>query len=263
MHTANMPPESMRIVTGCKTPEQFVAAFYRFCDAKTCFIPSVDTRPVGSELAFSLRLVDGTPMLHGTCVVKAAFTTKDNPFKRPGVQLEITKLSAESAVLFEQMFAQKTAVTANGIVKHIDEVTTNQHVPRDKAIDLILKSGNAPAVAKKRPPVPAPAKKSSKKPPKRGKPDPAQVHGLFDTRAATKSDDDAPTQPVRVEVALAAAGPPPPMRTPGSSIVLPANPLSNIDEEMLDLFFACTLCSEYESEPLPPPPPVKRTLLGS
>ncbi|MBA3504126.1 MAG: hypothetical protein M4D80_36485 [Myxococcota bacterium] len=103
-----MARESMRIVTGCRTPAQFVAVFERFCDAKTCFIPTTDTRPVGSALSFTLRLADGTPMLSGTCVVKATWSTRDNAFKRPGVQLEIDKLSSDSEALFEQMLSRKT-----------------------------------------------------------------------------------------------------------------------------------------------------------
>ena len=110
------PPklETMRIVTGCETPAHFVAAFHRFCDTRTCFIPSAETRPVGSRLAFSLRLADGTPMLRGTCIVKGAWTTSDNPFRRPGVQLAILQLTADSEALYEQMLAEKTMVKASG-----------------------------------------------------------------------------------------------------------------------------------------------------
>lgn len=205
VHTERMGLESMRIVTGCRTAEQFITAFHRFCDAKTCFIPSVDTRPIGSTLAFSLRLADGTPMLRGTCVVKAAWKTKDNQFKRPGVQLEITKLSAESAALYEHMLAQKTAVIV-------------------------------------------------------------------------KSDDDSPTQPVVVVVPPPPApSPPAETRAPGSAIVLPANPLFDLDDRVLDEILGCTLSEDADTakdddlaipveEPAPLPLPPTRegiaTLLG-
>lgn len=225
----------MRIVTRCKTPEQFIAAFHRFCDAKTCFIPSIETRPVGSALAFSLRLADGTPMLRGSCIVKAAWKTNDNEFKRPGVQLEITKLHPESAALYEQMLSQKTAVMipqSDGVVQAIKPVTTNQHVPRDKAIDLILRQGNAPVVTIPMKPPPLPG--------------------------AATSDDENPTQPVRVSVPPEAIGDAkpttqmPPLqypsetRTPGSAIVLPANPLSDVDERALDEMLGCTLAEEAD-----------------
>ena len=199
VQTERMALESMRIVTGCKTPEQFVAAFYRFCDAKTCFIPGVDLRPVGTALALSLRLADGTPMLRGTCVVKAAWATKDNPFERPGVQLEIVKLGAESAALFEYLLSQKTVV--------------------ERAAKVIR-------IPTKPPPIPDAAK-----------------------RSAATADDDNPTQPVVT-------------RRPGSPIVLPANPLSDLDDGALDAMLGCTLVEEAddlaipvdEPAPLPQPP---------
>lgn len=106
------PPkqEAMRIVTGCTSVEQFISVFHRFCDARTCFIPCVEIRPVGSRLQFSLRLADGTPMLRGSCIVRDAWATSANPFKRPGVQLELRKLTTDSTAVFEKLLAQRTAV---------------------------------------------------------------------------------------------------------------------------------------------------------
>jgi hypothetical protein len=265
-HNERMALESMRIVTGCKTPAQFVAVFQRFCDAKTCFIPSIDTRPVGSALAFSLRLADGTPMLRGTCIVKAAWKTNENQFKRPGVQLEIKKLSAESAALYDQMLSQKTGVRPrpDGVVQPIDDPTTNQHVPQHKAIDLILRQGNAPRVPMKPPPIPDAAKRTK----------------------TAQSDDDNPTQPVVVDPtqpvpvvrnadAMATVEMPVVQvsqlqraiaegRAPGSAEILPANPLSDFDDNALDALLGCTLTEDADSshddlaipvdEPMPLPP---------
>jgi hypothetical protein len=139
-----MAHEAMRIVTGCKTPEQFVGMFHRFCDAKTCFIPTRDTRPVGTELAFSLRLVDGTPMLRGNCVVKAPSDDRMNPYQRPGVVLGIDTLSPDSEALFEMLLAQKTQVGSDGVVEEVKRRDTNQHVPRNRVLDLLFRQGNAP-----------------------------------------------------------------------------------------------------------------------
>jgi hypothetical protein len=207
----NMALESMRIVTGCKTPEQFVAAFHRFCDAKTCFIPTPDTRPVGRALAFSLRLADGTPMLRGTCVVKDVWKSKDNPFKRAGVRLEIQKLSEDSAVLFDFMLAQKTATTPlpEGAVQAILPASTNQHLPRERAVALI----------------PPP-------------------------RAQTDSEDTKPTvqmQPLELPKPEPVA-PCVETRTPGSDIIVPANPLAQVDERALDQFLACSMGAQEEPQ---------------
>lgn len=202
--------ESMRIVTGCRTPEQFVATFHRFCDTKTCFIPTPDTRPIGSALAFSLRLADGTPMLRGTCIVKDVWTTKDNPFKRVGVQLEIQKLSEDSAVLFDFLLAQKTATSPlpDGAVQAILPASTNQHLPRERAVALI----------------PPP-------------------------RAQTDSEDTRPTvQMTRLELPKAPSPPVVETRAPGSEIVLPANPLAEVDEKAIDQFL-CSMAETREEEP--------------
>ena len=165
--------ESMRIVTGCATPEQFVAGFYRFCDAKTCFIPSRDTRPVGTKLTFSLRLMDGTPMLKGTCVVKATYENNRNPYKRPGVLLDIRELSAESEAMFEILLMQRTAITSQSVAKEVEPVVK----------------------------------------------------------------DTIEMPPVHREES----------RTPGSPLVLPANPLSDVDDDALDKMFDS--CSLSDTEP--------------
>ena len=242
MVAARSKLESMRVVTGCKTAEHFVAVFHRFCDATTCFIPTTETRPVGSRLAFSLRLEDGTPMLRGACVVKQAWTTADNKFKRPGVQLEITKLASECHATFEQMLAMKS----NGVVATARNETTNQHVPRGKAIELILRQGNAPAVVRK--------------------PAEDKFDNIPTVRVGTPEliQDD---EPRTTKTALPAES-----RAPGSAIVLPANPLMDIDDKALDEFFAaCTVADDGEaldddlSIPVLPPPPQREpiaTLLG-
>lgn len=225
--------ESMRIVTGCKTPEHFVSVFHRFVDAKHCFIPSTNTRPVGSQLAFSLRLADGTPMLRGSCVVKETFDTADNPFKRAGVHLEITKLTSDSEVVFEELLAHKTHITkVDGSVQAALHDDTNQHVPRDRALHMLFQQGNA---------IPKPVEE-------------------------TKTDkvDATPTvemPPLHREES----------RAPGSAIVLPANPLSDFDDRAVDDLFAAAVSDDAEAVAienelaLPPPPKSReqiRTMLG-
>ncbi|MDQ3368647.1 MAG: hypothetical protein M3680_24730 [Myxococcota bacterium] len=105
--TAKPRLEVMQIVTGCSSIEQFVSVFHRFCDAQTCFIPLAELRPVGTELAFSLRLADGTPMIGGTCVVMQAWSTIDNPYRRPGLQLQFLRLTTESTAVFHQLLARR------------------------------------------------------------------------------------------------------------------------------------------------------------
>ncbi len=93
----------LRIATRCATVEQFVAAFYRTCDEKTFFVSTLATRPVGLETSFSVDLAGGTPVLRGIGVVLAAWPTTKNPFGRPGVQLGIRRLTADSERVHEQL----------------------------------------------------------------------------------------------------------------------------------------------------------------
>src|SRR5689334_21233156 len=96
-------PMVMQIVTKFTTADEFVVSFARFCSESSCFIPSAVARKTGIESGFSIRLADGTPMLRGSCVVLESFETGDNPFKRPGVQLGIRKLTPESKELFYRL----------------------------------------------------------------------------------------------------------------------------------------------------------------
>jgi hypothetical protein len=100
--------EAIRIITRCTTRDQFIAMFRRFCKPTSCFIPSQDSRPIGLATAFSIRLADGTPLLKGEGVVLDAWTTADNPFKRPGIQLGIHRLDDSCTKLFEELLVPRT-----------------------------------------------------------------------------------------------------------------------------------------------------------
>ena len=108
--------EALHIVTGCTTREQFIAAFIRFCEGRMCFIPTVETRPIGSSLSFSVQLADGTPMLRGTCVVRAAWQDFDSPHSRPGLQLELNKMTPDSKALYKELLAGRIDADATRMV---------------------------------------------------------------------------------------------------------------------------------------------------
>ncbi len=84
--------------------------FRRFCTPTSCFVPSLDTRPPGVAMAFSIRLLDGTALLRGEGVVLDAWKTADNPFKRPGVHLGIHRLTQDSAAMFEALLVPRSVV---------------------------------------------------------------------------------------------------------------------------------------------------------
>ncbi|MEJ7601770.1 MAG: PEGA domain-containing protein [Kofleriaceae bacterium] len=169
--------DAIRIVTRCTDLEQFTAMFSRFCNPTSCFIPSLNMRPVGVETAFSIRLVDQTPVMRGIGVVLAAWPTSENPFGRPGIQLGIKRLSADSLEVFQLLVLPHTA------------------------------------------------------------------RGPRDTIPGELEPHPAPTEPMP-PLAL-----PPVTRTPGSSTVLPANPLTGINDDSLDAFVECQLQEVDEEDP--------------
>lgn len=78
-------------------------AFEPYVDGDTCFIPNRHARPVGTEIAFSIRLADNTTMLRGTGTVREHWTDDQNPFGRPGMRLAISRIAPQSRALFERL----------------------------------------------------------------------------------------------------------------------------------------------------------------
>lgn len=172
--------DAIRIVTRCTDVEQFLTMFRRFCTPTSCFIPSLTTRPVGMETAFSIRLADQTPVMRGLGVVLAAWKTGDNPFGRPGVHLGIKRLAPESLETFQRLLIPRMA---RGGSKDTIPNTIEPSVPVD----------------------------------------------------AAKTVEMPPLEP------------PVEARTPGSSTVLPANPLTDMNDESLEAFVDCEL-KEVETD---------------
>lgn len=95
--------EALRIVTRCKSAAELVEAFEPYVDDDTCFIPNRAARPVGTEIAFSIRLADNTTMLRGTGTVRELWSDDQNPFGRPGMRLAISRIAPQSRALYERL----------------------------------------------------------------------------------------------------------------------------------------------------------------
>ena len=209
--------KGLRIATRCTTIEQFVAAFHRFCDAQTFFISTLSTRPVGLETPFSIELANNTPALRGIGVVVEAWATPKNPFGRPGLQLGIRRLTADSEPVFERLLRAKDVVPKVVVPPQLATVVVRANTPRPIA------AADAPAIARA---------------------GTGTVEPLFGGPAAE------PLSSVGVEAP----------RTPGSELVLPANPLMGLNDESLEGFVDCTLYEETANffpiaEPLSPDDP--------
>jgi len=192
--------KGLRIATRCTTIDQFVAAFSRFCDAQTFFISTLSTRPVGLETPFSIELANNTPALRGIGVVVEAWATPKNPFGRPGLQLGIRRLTADSEPVFERLLRAKD--------------TAPKTIPPQLA--AVVVRANTP-----RPIAPA---------------DPLAV-----VRVATPTIEPLFGGPAAEPLSSVGVDAP---RTPGSELVLPANPLMGLDDESLEGFVDCTLYEE-------------------
>ena len=200
--------KGLRIATRCTTMDQFVAAFHRFCDAQTVFISTLNPRTVGLETAFSIDLADHTPALRGVGVVLQSWATPQNPYGRPGLQLGIRKLTADSEPVFDRLLFAREAMakTPTETSKIMPVFVAKPGVKRPLASTQQMPFGAVkPAVVP--PPEPEPKTDVS--------PDPAIESPLADGE-----------------------------RTPGSDLVLPANPLMNISDHSLEGFVDCTLYEE-------------------
>ena len=82
----------IRIASGCKTEDQFVAVFNRFCDGESIFIATRTPKPVGETLSFCVTLADGEPLLAGTGSVSESYVDKTGPFSRPGMRIQFSEL---------------------------------------------------------------------------------------------------------------------------------------------------------------------------
>jgi hypothetical protein len=190
--------------------DQFVAAFHRFCDAQTVFISTLNPRSVGLETAFSIDLADHTPALRGVGVVLQSWATPQNPYGRPGLQLGVRRLTSDSEPVFDRLlFAREaTAATPTGTAKMMPVIVVKPGVKRPLANTQQMPFGALKPTSTP-PPEPTPEAKTDVSP------DPAIASPLADGE-----------------------------RTPGSDLVLPANPLMNISDHSLEGFVDCTLYEE-------------------
>lgn len=95
----------LRVLTRCSTVDQFVETFRRLSTDTSVFVPTRNQREVGVETAFSIRLAAGAIVLSGLGSIAARFETSDNVFGKPGILVDIRRLTAESQVVFDRMRA--------------------------------------------------------------------------------------------------------------------------------------------------------------
>ncbi|HEY5921797.1 MAG TPA: PEGA domain-containing protein [Kofleriaceae bacterium] len=294
--------KGMCIATRCTSVEQFIQMFHRFVDEESFFVSTLNTRPPGLETSFSVQLADGTPVLRGLCVVMQAWTDASNPFKTPGVRLGIKRLTANSMAVFERLLVTRSAAKpSGGTPLPIQPITTRPLAgalpPRPPSTLAVV---SVPKHLKKLPPTETaptklppsrvelsqPARPVSEPPERVPEPLPPEITDLTEEptdvrqpRQAVKDIADTPPADLAPivspeEIAAPADLAPPPhddSRTPGSELVLPANPLMNLTDKSLEGYVDCTLYEEtgnffpvddpsFVDDVAPPPPPPDGTL---
>ncbi len=211
--------KALCVATRCTTTEQFVATFHRFCDEKSFFVATLNSRPVGLETPFAIQLANRTPVLRGLCVVLAAWTTPDNVYKRPGIRLGIKRLTPESEIVFEMLQEARTAGPIDAAAAEGDATVSEAPVP------IAL-----PAVSTAPKPAPLPLRVPM-----------VPIRSIAVPVKATPVE--LPNEAIDTPSPLPSPSPQP-ERTPGGDLVLPANPLMNLSDESLEGFVDCTLYEE-------------------
>jgi hypothetical protein len=97
--------KGLRIATRYTSIAELVAKLYPYCDGDSLFVGTRDAQAVGIEAPFALQLADQTFALRGWCVVLESWATPDNPFHKPGLRLQLSRLTPESQAVLAQLQA--------------------------------------------------------------------------------------------------------------------------------------------------------------
>ncbi len=253
MSVAQPKTKALVVATRCSSVEQFVSTFFRFCDDSTFFVATLASRPVGLETAFSIQLEDKTPVLRGLCTVVEAWATPANRFGRPGVRLAVKRLTNESIVVFKQLqVARKAAEVADAAKRSEPAALAALAPPVLPQPAPIQPPPMRPPIPRATPPATPIVTVPARVTPVRALPvvrvavvtpvEPAPVEPAAAEPTAVEPDRYAPepiaasddlTNPVATET-----------RTPGSTFILPANPLMNLTDKSLEGFVDCALYEE-------------------
>ncbi|MBA2542763.1 MAG: hypothetical protein H0V17_24170, partial [Deltaproteobacteria bacterium] len=240
--------KALCIATRCTTAEQFVSMFHRFSDETSFFVATLNQRPVGLETSFSIQLADRSAVLRGTCVVLAAWTTPDNPFKRPGVRLGIKRLTPESEAVFARLQQARAA--------HREDTDTATLEPMSETpVALPLRTSQTGPLQTISIPVPRPRPPTMPRTTASRRVGSVMTPALIPPKTPPEANvlevilpfiADSPSEAIALPIE---AEPLVEQRTPGSEYILPANPLQNLSDESLQGFIDCTLYEDTANFP--------------
>lgn len=260
------------VSTRCETIGEFITTFWDRSDERSIVVNVAEPRAVGTECAFAILLVNKKPVLAGTCVVLDVYTTTNNPFKRVGMRLGIQKMGPESERVFAELASTRAARTKRkGTQLGMPVIPRTTMALPIVNVDVALEASAVPAaIAVPRTTQPmrslTRARLQSVQIPAKVEPFTAAVRGtpmptLTPKPAITVVPTITPEPAITPVPTIAKPRAPAPIetRTPGSSYVLPANPLSGVPDVSLDGFVERELDAAMEPsvEELPAPAPLR------
>lgn len=260
------------VLTRCKTVEEFIDQFHdrtgeHHTCARTIFVHTVDARVVGTECGFALLLADKKPVLAGTCIVLDVFRDANNPFKRPGMRLGVKRLGPDSESVFTALEAARELRAQPDTLVDMPPLPKPARMPKAVALretqplrvmttDGGVSDGVVQAVTSRKT-EPLGSRNLASRPPVRKLPTvqiPVVEAPAPRTPRATSNVEPVDV-PRRVTAEGSSATKTAQTRTPGSSIVLPANPLTNLDDASLAGLVDLGWGEAKPPEPVIAPPP--------
>jgi hypothetical protein len=95
--------DTLSIVVGCRTVDEFVESFHRLWNGDALLLPRFGSIPAGSIWRFVMRSEQGEPLLAGVCRVIATYPEIAGPINGPSMQLRFVELSPETEIVFNQL----------------------------------------------------------------------------------------------------------------------------------------------------------------
>jgi len=124
---SSVRPKGIRLRTSFVSEAAFVSAFHALSDESSLFVPTDKLYPAGTSCYFSLELADESPMLRGLGIVIDSWSGADNAFKKPGIHVRITQLTAQSEPIFERLLAARPAALRKDGPRTRKAPMTQQH----------------------------------------------------------------------------------------------------------------------------------------
>jgi len=220
------------IATRCETVGDFIAKFSVWTNEDSIFVPTPNPREIATECGFAILLADKKPIFGGTCVVCETFPDRNNAYKMPGMRLSIKRLGSGSDALLRELLAAKPTPmpeTMRSTVVASTDTTFIVDAPRRTTRSMRrIESVQIPPLERT---------------PRATRPIASAAAPVAVVPSAPVAVIAEGTKETRVQET----------RVRGSSIVLPANPFTELSDRALEGFVDCRLFEAPSALPIAEP----------